>query len=176
MKDQFDSVLTSIILFVLLWKRRLKVLFFILQMVCSVSKLWRKPKTKESNMNDEVMGIEELKKVAVVVAKIFNIGGEMMRDGKIDWQDSGQIMPLSMLFPSLSMINWGQVIPEAKDLSQSEALELLSTFNSALVLPQQNVEVTIELVLGLIISQAKIINDQIALVQKGLAIFYPPTV
>lgn len=113
-----------------------------------------------------VYGVEELKKIVTVASKIGNIAGKAFEDGKINASDLVLVTDLLQVFPLLLALNFGQVMPEAKDLQQSEVEELIAHFKAEFDLPQDSLEVTIETVLDIAITVEQAIVKLIKIFKK----------
>lgn len=112
-----------------------------------------------------MMGIENLKKIVTVLATLGNISGKTMVDGKVDAKDlvlAGDLIPV---FPILLSVDFTVMLPEATDLTQVEALELVEHFKVAFDIPQ-DVEVKIEAVLSLVVRFVGLVSEVIAVFKK----------
>ena len=141
----------------LLWYRRLVVIKGAVGVVLAVRKLMKR---------SSVMDIASLKSLVFVAASLGNIAGETMEDGKVDVKDLALIGKLIPVFPALLAIDFAAVIPEAKDLSEAEAIELVEHFKAQFDIPQDDLEVKIETVLSLCVRLAGIIGELVALFKK----------
>lgn len=112
------------------------------------------------------MEIASLKSLVFVAASLGNIAGESMADGKVDVKDLALIGKLIPVFPALLAIDFAAVIPEAKDLSEAEAMELVEYFKAEFNIPQDSLEVKIETVLSLCVRLAGIVGELVALFKK----------
>ena len=142
---------------VLLWYRRLVVIKGAVGVVLAVRNLLKRR---------TFMDISSLKSLVFVAASLGNIAGETMEDGKVDAKDLAMIGKLIPVFPALLAIDFKAVIPEAKDLSESEALELVEFFKAQFNIPQDDLEVKIETVLSLCVRLAGIVGELVALFKK----------
>jgi hypothetical protein len=142
---------------VLLWYRRLVVIKGAVGVVLAVRNLLKRR---------TFMDISSLKSLVFVAASLGNIAGETMEDGKVDAKDLALIGKLIPVFPALLAIDFAAVIPEAKDLSESEALELVEFFKAQFNIPQDDLEVKIETVLSLCVRLAGIVGELVALFKK----------
>ena len=113
-----------------------------------------------------VYGVEELKKIVTVASKLGNIAGKAFEDGKINAADLVLITDLLQVFPLLLSVNFGQAMPEAKDLQQGEVEELISHFKAEFDIPQDSLEVTIETVLDIAITVEQAIVKLIKIFKK----------
>lgn len=112
------------------------------------------------------MEIASLKALVLVGATLGNIGGSAMEDGKVDVKDIVLVGKLATVFPALLAIDFKAVVPEAKDLSEAEAMELVEYFKAEFNIPQDDEEVKIETVLSLCVRLAGIVGELIALFKK----------
>ena len=149
--------LTAIGAFLLLWYRRLVVIKGAVGVVLAVRKLIKR---------SSVMDIASLKSLVSVGAALGSVAGATMEDGKVDVKDLALLPRLIPVFPALLAIDFAQAIPEAKDLSESEALELVALYKAEFDIPQDDLEVKIETVLSLCVRLAGIIGELVALFKK----------
>lgn len=90
-------------------------------------------------------GIANLLIITSVMAGIGNIAGRAYEDGKISASDlPGALVDGAKIVPKLMEAEWNQLIPEAKDLDESEQLQLLEHYKKEFDIPQDNIELTIE--------------------------------
>lgn len=115
---------------------------------------------------ENVMDIVSLKGLVSVGAAIGSVAGATMEDGKVDVKDLALLPKLIPVFPALLAIDFKQVVPEAKDLSEAEALDLVEHFKAEFAIPQADVEIKIEAVLALCVRLAGIIAELVALFKK----------
>ncbi len=151
---------TAIGAFLLLWYRRLVVIKSIVGVVLAVRKL-----TKRSS----VMEIASLKSLVSVGAALGSVAGATMEDGKVDVKDLALLPRLIPVFPALLAIDFAQVVPEAKDLSEAEALELVEHFKASFDIPQEAIEYKVETVLSLCVRLSGIVAELVALFKKPAA-------
>ena len=116
---------------------------------------------------ETTMDIVSLKALVSVGAAIGSVAGATMEDGKVDVKDLALLPKLFPVFPALLAIDFKQVIPEAKDLSEGEALELVEHFKAEFAIPQADLETKIEAVLSLCVRLAGIVAELVALFKKG---------
>jgi hypothetical protein len=151
---------TAIGAFLLLWYRRLVVIKGAVGVVLAVRKLFkRRP----------FMDIASLKGLVSVGAALGSVAGATMEDGKVDVKDLALLPRLIPVFPDLLAIDFSQVVPEAKDLSEAEAAELVALYKAEFDIPQDDVEVKIETVLSLCVRLAGIVAELIAAFKKPVA-------
>jgi hypothetical protein len=142
---------------VLLWYRRILIGRSIVSVVLAVRNVLKRR---------TFMDISSLKSLVFVAASLGNIAGETMEDGKVDTKDIALIGKLIPVFPAILAIDFAAVIPEAKDLSESEALELVDLFKAQFNIPQDDLEVKIETVLSLCVRLSGIVAELVALFKK----------
>jgi hypothetical protein len=92
-------------------------------------------------------GIEDLKKVISIGAKLGNLGGKVLEDNKVNAADFVHVGDLVTMFPLMLSVDFAMVMPEAKDIQAGEADEMIAHFKAEFDIPQDNLEVTIETVL-----------------------------
>ena len=112
------------------------------------------------------MEIASLKALVSVGAALGSVAGATMEDGKVDVKDLALLPRLIPVFPALLAIDFAQVVPEAKDLSEAEALELVEHFKAEFNIPQEAIEYKIEAVLGICVRLAGIVGELVALFKK----------
>ena len=115
------------------------------------------------------MEIAQLKSLVSVGAALGSVAGATMADGKVDVKDLALLPRLIPVFPALLAIDFAQVVPEAKDLSEAEALELVEHYKQQFDIPQDDLEVKIETVLSLCVRLAGIVGELIAAFKKPAA-------
>jgi hypothetical protein len=146
--------------FLLLWYRRIVILKALASVVLAVLKLIRRSSDME---------IAQLKSLVSVGAALGSVAGATMADGKVDVKDLALLPRLIPVFPALLAIDFAQVVPEAKDLSEAEALELVEHYKQQFDIPQDDLEVKIETVLSLCVRLAGIVGELIAAFKKPAA-------
>ena len=143
--------------FLLLWYRRLVILKALASVVLAVLRTFKRR---------SIMEIANLKAIVSVGAVLGNIAGESLADGKVDVKDLALIGKLLPVFPALLAVDFKAVVPEAKDLTEAEALELVEHFKAEFNIPQEAVEYKIEAVLGLCVRLAGIVGELVNLFKK----------
>jgi hypothetical protein len=146
--------------FLLLWYRRILIVKSIVGVALAVRKLIKR---------SPVMDIASLKSLVSVGAALGSVAGATMEDGKVDVKDLALLPRLIPVFPALLAIDFAQVVPEAKDLSEAEALELVALYKAEFDIPQDDVEVKIETVLSLCVRLSGIVAELIATFKKPAA-------
>ena len=111
-------------------------------------------------------GIEELKKIVTIGSKLGNIGGKVLEDGKVNPADFVHVGDLVTMFPLLLSVHFDQAIPEAKDIQAGEADELIAHFKAEFDIPQDNLEVTIETVLDVVLTVVNAILKLVNIFKK----------
>lgn len=112
------------------------------------------------------MEIAQLKSLVSVGAALGSVAGATMEDNKVDVKDLALLPRLIPVFPALLAIDFAQVVPEAKDLSEAEAAELVALYKAEFDIPQDDVEVKIETVLSLCVRLSGIVAELIAAFKK----------
>lgn len=116
---------------------------------------------------ETTMDIVNIKALVSVAAALGSVAGATMEDGKVDMKDLALLPKLIPVFPALLAIDFKQVVPEAKDLSEAEALELVEHYKAEFAIPQADLEIKIEAVLSLCVRLYGIIAEIVALFKKG---------
>lgn len=150
-----DFALGSILSFLVIWRRRVLVISSIVRIVRPIF-----------SKKESFMEIASLKKIVTVAATLGNISGEALVDNKIDRKDLALLPSIVPMFTALLAIDFMAIIPEAKDLSQAEAEELVAHFKEAFNIPQDSVEVKIETVLGICVKVSGMVIELIAMFKK----------
>jgi hypothetical protein len=114
-----------------------------------------------------IVEISALKSLIFVGASIGNIAGETMVNNKIGVEDLPLLGKLIPVFPALMAIDFKSVLPEVKDLSESEAIELVEYYKQVFDIPQESLEVKIETVLSLCVRLYGIIAELVLLFKKN---------
>jgi hypothetical protein len=151
------AALGAFVASVALWYRRAKLVYAVVWVVLSLRKLFKRR---------SFMEIASLKALVLVGAVLGNVAGESMADGKVDVKDIMLVGKLATVFPALLAIDFKAVLPEAKDLSEAEAMELVEYFKAEFNIPQDDMEVKIETVLSLCVRLAGIVGELVALFKK----------
>jgi hypothetical protein len=112
------------------------------------------------------MDITNLKAMVSVMASLGTVGGKSMEDGKINVADLALLPSLVNVFPRMLLIDFSQVVPEAKDLTQAESEELVAHFKTEFDIPQDDIEVKIEGVLSICVKLSGLVSEAIALLKK----------
>ena len=94
--------------------------------------------------------IVNLKKVITIGAKLGNVAGKIYEDKVIDAKDLVAIPELVMIVPAFLDVKYNELLPEGKDLDNTEIAEILAHFNSEFDIPQDALETNIEKVLALV--------------------------
>lgn len=153
----YDSFF-SVILALIIWRKRIVKLVLILRIVRSVVGIFEK---KES-----LMEFENIKKAIVIAAKLGNVAGKVFEDGKVSVADLSILPEFVMLFPAFIAVDWTKMIPEAKELKAEQSAELVALFNSEFDIPQEAQEHTIESVLAIVSQLVSVIASLIAIFKK----------
>lgn len=111
--------------------------------------------------------IQNLKKVISIAARLGNVAGKSLIDGRIDLKDIILLPNIAMIFVDLIHIEWSQIIPEAKDLTFQEQNELIEHFKKEFEIPQRIIEVTIEETIAVIMQLKTVIMNLITVFQKN---------
>ena len=96
------------------------------------------------------MNVDNLIKVVEIGARLGTVAGKVFEDGKISASDLICLPEFVKIFSSLVEVQWNQIIPEAKDLSEDEAKKLVDAFISKFAIPQENARITIDTVLSVV--------------------------
>lgn len=112
------------------------------------------------------MNIENLANIISVAAKLGTIAGASFDDGKISVMDVVRLPDLAMLFVQLIKTDWTQIIPEAKDMDEEERRFLINQFKREFDLPNDKLELRIEVILETLNQFSGIVGKFINLVKK----------
>lgn len=115
-------------------------------------------------MADEKLGIANLKPLVALVVELGNVGDAMGRTQGV--ARYGQLLSLVDELASIGGISSEQVIPELKDLDESERAELLSFIKVKFDIPDDVLEATIESALSIVVDAVALVTKAIALVQS----------
>lgn len=110
--------------------------------------------------------MENLKKVVTIAAVLGNVSGAALQDGKIGIEDMAHIGQLVMIFPAFAGIEFAKIADEVKDFNMADAEELVKHFKEQFNIPQDNLEVTIEKVLDIVVRVTALLLDLIAIFKK----------
>lgn len=116
------------------------------------------------------MGIENFKKLYIIVLKLVNTGDKMGH--KNNWGDRMSI--LFGLFPmlmNLSSIKWGEIGPEMKDFDESERIEIVQVTIDELDLQDDNIEEAVEKSISMTNKIVGMVNEVIELVNSIKKLF-----
>lgn len=97
------------------------------------------------------LGIQDIKALATAGAKMGTATGKILEDGKVDWRDTMHVPSVLGALKDLSSVDFGQVLPQAKDLDDAECAELAAHFKATFDLPDDSVEVVVEQGLELVL-------------------------
>jgi hypothetical protein len=103
-------------------------------------------------------GIEELKDVIAVAARIGNATGKVLEDNKFDWSELVEFVPALIALPE-AISGIGLVGAEMLDLDEAERVEIKQFLVDEFNIPQSDLETAIE-------DHAKVLIDLATLVQK----------
>lgn len=109
------------------------------------------------------IGIEQSKKLVSVFAKSLNVVGNAFEDGKIDWKDLDEILPLGEALLPLKDVEYSAAIKEFKDYDSDERSAMLLAFNEEFDITQDQIEVVAEKAIGLINRQVSVVMDGMSL-------------
>lgn len=118
----------------------------------------------------EKMGIENFKKLYVIILKLVNTGDKMGH--KNNWGDRMSV--LFGIFPmlmTLSSIKWNQVLPEAKDLDEAERGELVEVTKEELDLEDDKLEEAVEKAIAMTHETVSMVGKIIAFIKDVKALF-----
>ncbi len=109
-----------------------------------------------------------------VLAKVGNIGGKVMENGKVGMEDIVVLPEVAMLFPVISAVKWSEVVAEAKVFTVEQADAAVAHFKAEFNIPQDAVEVKIETVIEAL-EKVAVLGFQIAdAVKTMIALFKKP--
>lgn len=119
--------------------------------------------------NATAVGIENLKALATGVAELSTAVGNIMKDGSIGVGDLGQVPAIFAAIRHLAAADVKAVLPEAKDLSDPERVELAAHFSAVFDLPNDTVEVIVEQGLEMVLMGLQAILSFVAIKGKAKA-------
>lgn len=102
----------------------------------------------------EKKGIENLIAVAVAGARLGSIADDIFEDRKVNFADLPHAMSAFSALRDLADVDFGQVVPEAKDLDQIEKEQLVTEFDKVFDLANDGLEQKVEAGLKLAIEAA----------------------
>ena len=112
------------------------------------------------------MGVDEIKKIITILAKLGNVAGMVFEDGKLTSADVAQIPTLVMIIPLFIEVKWTGLLPEIKDLTLDECNEIVACFKNEFNIPETNIEYTIESIMTIVSGLASLIFDLINVWKK----------
>jgi hypothetical protein len=98
----------------------------------------------------ETLGIQNIKEVVKFVIELGEGIDRSLADKKIDFQDIGNLL-LAMNYAAPAFDDIGKVVPELKDMDESEKQELKDYIKSEFDIANDKLEVTIEKALAVVI-------------------------
>lgn len=112
------------------------------------------------------MEINTAKNIISIAARLGNIAGKSLDDGKISLADIVLLPSLAMVFVDLIKIEWKKFLPELKTLTDVQQADLISHFKTEFNIPQKSIEVSIESVLSVVVQLSHTIMSLIHLYKK----------
>ena len=91
----------------------------------------------------EIHDIEVTKKIVIALCGVSNIAVDASKDG-FTWADAPALVGLFPVLSALNGVDFSKVLPEAKDLSPAEAVELAQVIKGAFNLQDDVLEETVE--------------------------------
>ncbi len=95
-------------------------------------------------MTPKTMGIAHLVLLIQTTAKFASVMGEVLEDGKVNWADVTSVGDLFTALRDFSQIDYNQVIPQAKDLTEEEIHHLKLVFEQHFDLKNDTLEAAVE--------------------------------
>ena len=95
-------------------------------------------------MEPEKLNIDDLKKLVAAIGSLGSVAGEVFEDGKISLTDLVSIGKLGIALSQLALIDYEKVLPEVKNLSSAEIMELHAIFADKFDMPQDALEAKVE--------------------------------
>lgn len=112
------------------------------------------------------MSLDNLKRVVTIGAKMGNIAGKALVDGKISAGDIVLLPDIAGVFVDLIRVSWKDVPEQVRALPMAEYNSLIEHFKIEFNIPQRIVEVAIEEVLGTVVHLAGVIHSLVVQTKK----------
>lgn len=90
------------------------------------------------------LGIENVKTLASVAAKMGTAAGKVLEDGVVDWRDTFQLPAFLGALKDVSKVDFKALVPEVKDLDEAEKADLSAHFQKTFDWPDDAVEGVVE--------------------------------
>ena len=124
-------------------------------------------------MSEETkLGIENVKKVIVLPIEIGNVVGEIVAM-PAETPMTVKLTPVLKLYDEIMgilTVDFGQVIPEFKDVDSVESEEILELFKTKFNIPQDNVEAVVEKAFVLLKRNYDVVMADIAFAKEIVAL------
>lgn len=116
------------------------------------------------------LGIQEVKELATAAAKLGTGAGKILEDGKVTFADTIHVPTILGGLKDLAGVDYKAVLPEAKDLDDTERAELGAHFSATFDLPNDSVEVVVEQGLELCLMALQAILTFVKIGEKAKAV------
>ena len=90
------------------------------------------------------MGIDDIKKFVEAVARSATAIGKILADGEVNWKDMVYVPDLFMGIRSFAGIDYKAILPQSKDIDDTERAELAKLFRDRLAIDGGTTEATVE--------------------------------
>lgn len=98
----------------------------------------------ENAVTMQKLDVTSLKQLATAGAKIGTATGKILADGKVDFTDVVHLPAVLNGIKDLSGVDYKALLPELKDLDDTERAELSAHFSATFDIPNDSVEVVVE--------------------------------
>lgn len=116
------------------------------------------------------MGIDETKKLFIVIVDMGNACGAAFEDGKIGLGDIKDLMNLAHDAKDLASIDYKKVLPELESLTPAEMDELAKIVDDNLDIPEELIADHVKKLFGVATRLTAIISEMIHLVKTPEAV------
>lgn len=112
------------------------------------------------------MQVANLMTIAETVAKLGNVAGRSLQDGKISFGDIVYLPDIASVFVNLIKTDWALVLPEFHGMSDEQQAKVLQKFKDTLNIPEKDVEAQVEVIIDSISLFAKSMSSIVAILKK----------
>ena len=134
------AIISVLSAFIILWRKRLTVFFYLLKIVWAIIRLFQRE--KESNMSGKI-GIANLI-IAVHAVASLSTGIAALADKGIGTDDLPEVQEAGVALFALKDCKFDQLVIEIGDLDTEEQLTLAGLFQEKFDLPNDKTEILVE--------------------------------